>query len=750
MPASDWKSALPKGVIEILQEEGITTLYPPQEKAMPLALAGKNLVLAVPTASGKSLVAYLAAVKRVLHDGGKVLYIVPLRALAAEKFEELQRFERLGLKVGMSIGDFDEVDRGIEQLDILVATSEKADAIMRHRSDWIRAISLVIADEVHLMNDPGRGPTLEITLTKMRMLNPQMQVIALSATVGNSKEMAEWLDAEHVSSEWRPVKLKEGVLLENVINFTDNSRRKVPPLGDTVWSLVKDTMDEGGQVLVFVNSRRSTESLAMRFSKLNKEKGDAQVKEELNEAFREEQTSIGASLKDCMSHGMAFHTAALSSEQRRTVEQFFKAGKIKCIIATPTLAAGINLPARRVIVRDVTRFEGGTNVPISVMEIKQMCGRAGRPRYDPYGEAVLLATTVEQSHMLFENYLLGTPEDVTSKVGNEHILRGHLLALIATETVTTRKGLVEFLQRTFFCHQRGNEGVEQVVESIVQYLFKEGMVRCPGIDFLAEEAEADLRATFFGKRVSDLYIDPVSAVKLRDALLLYTPEKRALGFLHAVCATPDMVNLYLKRDDTDVLNDILLQRAGELLYPIPDLDSPDHDYFLSELKTSLVLDSWIEEKDEEELLKAFGIGPGDLHTKVEVGEWLLYSMRELSNIYNKDCYPVLSKLMTRMKYGVKSELLELITLKGVGRVRARSLFKKGFTNLASLKEASVNDIAKVIGIGDVLAQRIKKQVDPMFVPDKKVRTVTKSEKEEERPSPKEPAAKQGQTKLMDF
>lgn len=748
---TDWKSQLPKGVLEVLQEEGITTLYPPQEKAVPLALAGKNLVLAVPTASGKSLVAYLAAVKRVLHDGGKVLYIVPLRALAAEKFEELQRFERLGLKVGMSIGDLDEVDKGIEQLDILVATSEKADAIMRHRSDWIRAISLVIADEVHLMNDPGRGPTLEITLTKMRMLNPQIQVIALSATVGNSQQMAEWLDAEHVASEWRPVKLKEGVLFENVINFTDNTKRKVPPLGDTVWSLVKDTMDEGGQVLVFVNSRRSTESLAKRFADLNKEKGNAQVKEELDEAFREEQTSIGASLKNCMSHGMAFHTAALSSEQRRTVEQFFKAGKIKCIIATPTLAAGINLPARRVIVRDVTRFEGGTNVPISVMEIKQMCGRAGRPRYDPYGEAVLLANTVEQSHMLFENYLLGTPEDVTSKVGNEHILRGHLLALIASETVTTRKGLVEFLQRTFFCHQRGDEGVEQVVESIVQYLFKEGMVRCPGIDFLAEEAEADLRATFFGKRVSDLYIDPVSAVKLREALLAYVPGEKTLGFLHAVCSTPDMLNLYLKRDDFDHLTEVVLERKEEILFAVPDLETPDYEYFLAEVKTALVLDSWIAEKDEEEMHRAFGTGPGDIHNKVEIGEWLLYSMRELSNIYNKDCYPVLTKLMTRMRYGVREDILELVELKGVGRVRARSLYKKGFTTWEKIKEADMHSISAVVGIGDTMAERIKRQVDPGYVPSKSA----KPRPLREDPSKivvevNEETTKKGQTKLFDF
>lgn len=744
---TDWKSELPHGVAEILEEDGITALYPPQEKAVPHALAGKNLVLAVPTASGKSLVAYLAAVKRVLHEGGKVLYIVPLRALASEKFDELKHFERLGIRVGMSIGDYDEADKGLDQLDILVATSEKADAIMRHRSDWINAISLVVADEVHLMNDPDRGPTLEITLTKLRMLNPQVQVIALSATVGNSKEMAKWLNAEHVASEWRPVKLKEGVLLENTINFTDNSKRQIKPLGDVVWSLVKDTMDEGGQALVFVNTRKSTETLAVRFSKSNKNKGDPKENEELEEAFRDEQTSIGATLKDCMKHGMAFHNAALTNEQRRTVERFFKAGRIKCIVATPTLAAGINLPARRVIVRDVTRFEGGGNVPIPVMEVKQMCGRAGRPRYDPYGEAILLASTVEHSHALFENYLLGEPEDVVSKVGNEHILRGHVLALISSETARTRKDVIDFLRRTFFCHQRGEEGIEEAVENIVQYLFKEGMLRCPGTELLAEEKEADIRATFFGKRVSDLYIDPVSAVKLRDALLSYTPGKKDLGFLHAVCATPDMMTLFLKRDDAETLSEVLLDRKEELLLPVPEDDSPDLEYFLQEIKTSLVLDSWIEEKDEEELLRSFGIGPGDLHNKVDVGDWLLYSMRELSNIYNKDCYPALTKLMTRMRYGVKDELLDLVELKGVGRVRARSLFKKGYGSRELLKAAPVYDIAKVIGIGELLAQRIKEQVDPEFRPETKKRRETVQKKEDD---VKVASAPHGQTKLFDF
>ena len=145
---------LPPGVVEVLKEEGITSLYPPQEKAVPLALKGRNLFLAVPTASGKSLVAYLAALRHVLERGGKALYIVPLRALAAEKFEDLSRFEGLGVRVGISVGDFDSPDPELERYDIIIATSEKADSLLRHRSSWLQKISLVVADEVHLIHDP--------------------------------------------------------------------------------------------------------------------------------------------------------------------------------------------------------------------------------------------------------------------------------------------------------------------------------------------------------------------------------------------------------------------------------------------------------------------------------------------------------------------------------------------------------------------------------------------------------------------
>jgi len=695
---------LPKGVVEILRKEGIIELYPPQSTALPLALAGKNLVLAMPTASGKSLIAYLAALKHVLEGGGKVLYIVPLRALAAEKFEDLKRFEELGVRVDISVGDFDTPDPHLESFDIIVATSEKADSLLRHRSKWLESISLVVADEVHLIHDPERGPTLEITLTKFRKFNPNLQIIALSATIKNSQELASWLGAEHISSDWRPVPLKEGVFLDGTIRFTDNTTRKVEDRKDAVWSLTRDSLQEGGQCLVFVNTRKSTESLALKYSPLTKEfvKGGKELEKDIERILEEEvePTSIGKRLRNCIMRGIAFHNAGLTNEQRRLVENAFKKGDIKCIIATPTLAAGINLPARRVIVRDVYRYETNVgHVTIPVLEIKQMCGRAGRPRYDKFGEAILVAKSEEERQFLMENYLLNETEEIFSKLGSEPVLRSHVLATIATGTANTRESLMDFFDSTFFAHQTSTVGLEGATDSVLDFLEKEGMVR----------SDHGLKATFFGKRVSDLYIDPLSAIRLKEALIAYKTDSSHFGILHAVCSTPDMLNMYLRRGEYEVMEEILMLRGGELLLPPPE-DLTEYEFFLSELKTASALEEWIGEFEEDDVLKRYNMGPGDLKNKVEVGEWLVYSMRELSRILNKDAYPELTDLMTRVRYGVKRELLDLVRIKGVGRVRARILFDRGFKSLNDVRLAGITDLARLPKIGDALARTIKRQV----------------------------------------
>jgi len=693
---------LPEGVAELLRDEGIVELHPPQAKAVPYALDGRNLVVAIPTASGKSLIAYLAALKQVLERGGKVLYIVPLRALAAEKYDDLRRFERLGLKVAMSAGDLDSPDPQLDNFDIIVATSEKADSLLRHQSSWLHSISLVVADEVHLIHDPDRGPTLEVTLTKFRKFNPDLQVIALSATIKNSKEVADWLNAEHVTSTWRPTPLKEGVFLDGTIRFTDNTKRNVPARKEPLWSLIADSIAEGGQCLVFVNTRRSTETLATKFAPLMKEvmpEAELEGEDDLVED-QGEPTSVGRRLRSCVKKGIAFHNAGLTNEQRRFVESNFKKGKIKCIVATPTLAAGINLPARRVIIRDVTRFEAGGTVSIPVLEIKQMCGRAGRPRFDPYGEAILMAKDEDELRFLMDNYLLNDTEEIYSKLGSEPVLRSHVLATLATGTASSRDGLMDFLNSTFFAHQTTMIGLEEAADNVLEFLENEGMVR---------QERDRLVPTFFGRRVSDLYIDPLTATKLRDALKAFKPGGSYFGLLHAVCSSPDMMTMYLKRSDYEWVEQVLLTREEDLLLPPPE-DMDEFDFYLAELKTACSLDDWVQEMEEDELLKKYGMGPGDLRNKVEVGEWLVYSMRELANIFNKDAYPVLTELMVRIRYGVRGELLDLVRLRGVGRARARSLYNHGVRTVDDLRNIDPVRLARLHKIGDAVAKSLLEQV----------------------------------------
>jgi len=685
-------------IVEILKGQGIEELYPPQADAIGPALLGENLVLAIPTASGKSLVAYLAILASVLR-GGKALYIVPLRALAAEKYEDLKEFEPLGMKVGISVGDYDSVDPTLEKFDVIVATSERADSLLRHRTNWLQQLTVVVADEVHLINDPDRGPTLEITLAKLRQVNPKAQVLALSATIKNSDQLAKWLEAEHVKSAWRPVPLKEGVYYDGLVHFVDKSVVEIKRGEDDMSGLVTDIMSSGGQALVFVSTRRSTEALAKALGSQVRNALDDNVKEHLKKvaqslsAAQDEPTSMGARLARCIENGVAFHNAGLTNAQRAIVEKEFKKHRIACIVATPTMAMGVNTPARRVVIRDLNRFDVNFGLsPIPVLEIKQMCGRAGRPKYDKYGEAILFAKDIDEVDDLIEEYFLSEPEAIESKLGSEPALRMHVLASVATGHVGTEEDLLAFFNRTFFAFAGDVFTIHGKIREVLDFLEKEEFIN---------RSDGFLKPTFFGKRTSDLYIDPLSAVKMRDTLRKSRDDP--MFHLWSICTTPDMPKLYLRRGDYAWVEQKI--EEAEFAFPIED-----YDFFLAEVKTAALLDDWIAERTEEEVTKKFGIGPGDVRRMTDQAEWLLYSMAELGRIFNKKKVRALTRLTTRVQYGVKEELLELISLRGVGRVRGRALHQRGFKTLRDLQKANPNDLARIATIGPTLAMKIKEQV----------------------------------------
>lgn len=213
------KNDIPNQLYEILDKE-ITKLRPAQEKSVKKGLLeGKNLLVCTPTASGKTLIAELAALKSILEGKGKAIYIVPLKALASEKYRDFKkRYDKIA-RIALSIGDIDSADHYLADYDLIVTTSEKMDSLLRHHAPWANSISTLIIDEIHLLNDPERGPTLEILITILKELLKNVQIIGLSATIGNAEELAEWLGADLVVDEWRPVKLHKGIYLDGKVEF---------------------------------------------------------------------------------------------------------------------------------------------------------------------------------------------------------------------------------------------------------------------------------------------------------------------------------------------------------------------------------------------------------------------------------------------------------------------------------------------------------------------------------------------------
>nr|MCK4930260.1 DEAD/DEAH box helicase [Nanoarchaeota archaeon] len=219
MKLSNYKSKIPKNIYKEIEKRGFSELRPCQTKSIKAGVfEDKNLLVCTPTASGKTLVAELAFLNAILHDKGKAVYVVPLRALASEKYKTFKK-DYPSIKIAISSGDIDSADSYLERYDLIITTSEKFDSLIRHKAPWLRMVKTVIIDEIHLLNDPGRGPTLEVLITILRSILKNLQLIALSATIGNPEELAEWLDAKLVLDDWRPVRLDKGVYLGGEVEF---------------------------------------------------------------------------------------------------------------------------------------------------------------------------------------------------------------------------------------------------------------------------------------------------------------------------------------------------------------------------------------------------------------------------------------------------------------------------------------------------------------------------------------------------
>ena len=826
---------MPKEFSDFLQHQwGITNLHPPQAEAASSILSGRNTLVAIPTASGKSLLAYMAMVQRLSegHKQSKAIYIVPLKALAMEKYEDLSQIAKaMDLKIGLGIGDATAEAKNIDDCNILVCTSEKLDSLLRHKAELVTNLTCVVADEFHLMNDSTRGPTLEINLTRLRHIRPDAQLIALSATVGNCQALADWLDADLVQSDWRPVALEYATFHDFHVeprkiqssNTNHDPSELSPPRtleglkSHPVWSVVSDGLDTKSQVLMFVGTRRSAQSEAKNLAKRVRKrllKEDPERLERLQEvADRLEgrsQSSLAEQLVHSMSGGVGFHHAGLTSGQRKEVEKAFKSGLLVALTATPTLAAGVNLPARRVLVRDLKRWDDGMSRPLPVMEVRQMLGRAGRPKYDTRGEAWVYCKGTdgwEVADSVSDRYFFGPIEDITSKLANEPAMRMHLLASIATGGLVHKGSIEHFFSSTFLGSTMAPSQLRERLNTMLDWLVEERFVRKVGVDehFTAhwlnnnldsqgEEAWDDslpawatpaqdtvgvqwsaspvaapksnshrsahlnpslgfapatslgntggwvqpsaeephnmkYQATQMGERVTQLYLDPLSASILRTGLRRAVRRMvRAdrpvtdFGLLHLAVTTPDFNSLWAKTADMEANSPVWLKANSteeELL-----VDPGYAEAMLSNVKSAWMVEEWTEEATIRDLESRLDVSPGDVHHRVDLMGWLLAGAQHVlmaDDVFSDEHMHIISEivqqisvLQQRVRHGCKPDLLQLVNIRHVGRQRAREMASLGLrqpNDVAAMSSKTKNALLSLRGWGPMLLDKIILEVE---------------------------------------
>ncbi|ACX73023.1 DEAD/DEAH box helicase domain protein [Methanocaldococcus vulcanius M7] len=953
-------------ITKVLNDFGISELRPPQKKALEMGLLdkNKNFIISIPTASGKTLIGEIALINHLLDDnltptGRKGIFIVPLKALASEKYEEFKnKYEKFGLRIALSIGDYDE-EEDLSKYDLIITTAEKLDSLWRHKISWIDDVSVVIVDEIHLINDETRGGTLEILLTKLKEYN--IQIIGLSATIGNPDELAEWLNAELVVDDWRPIELKKGVYRNGVIEYINGSVKEIKVVNSDVYSLVVDCIKDGGSCLVFCNTKRGAvnEAKNLNLTKFLSEEERSKLKEVAEEVLSilEPPTEMCKTLAECILQGSAFHHAGLTYQHRKIVEDAFRKRLIKVICCTPTLclnakteilqengyrkitelnknekifalcggkikpigrwkihktpqhdynitiktengleitttpnhiflvkngksikekeakdlkigdlvatvgkiivdedintsnfvkfpirrlsqfiaetfnskgvinnsieiystselfikrlqvallrfgihsqieiknsdkkddktyllkisdleglklfyknfpidlkekeklfylikkkinnkpyednlehidfdnsfnniaicwkkileikkvkvedeyvydielpndgsndhyfvangfvvhnSAGLNLPCRRAIIKDLMRFTKTGMRYIPIMEIQQCIGRAGRPGLDPYGEGIVIAKN-DRDYLRAYQTLTQKPEPIYSKLSNYAVLRTQLLGLISTGEIKDEYDLEWFVRNTFYAHQYGN--LKKVAKNIMEI-----------IQFLEEnEFIVGFTATELGKRISELYIDPLSAKYIIDGLNEMEVE-HDLYYLYLISRTLEMTpNLRVYRSEEMSLMDEM-ESLKIKNFNIEDLEA---------FKTAKMLYDWINEVPEDKILEKYKIEPGILRYKVENARWMMHSLKEIAKLLNLNS-EIPEKLEIRLEYGAKEDIIELLNIKYIGRVRARKLYNEG---IRCVEDILKNPEKVVHIVGRKTAEKILKEI----------------------------------------
>ena len=470
-------------IITCIQNSGISQLREDQLSALKKGLLLKrSFLIATPSGSGKTLTAEIAAIHTILKYQGKSLFLVPLRALAYEKFLYFQEvYSSLGVKVRLAVGDQELPQKELQQADLLIMTYEKFDAFLRSaRStpefNWIYSIQTVIIDEIHVLGEQNRGPRLENLIIRIYRLPSPPQLIALSATIANPMNILKWFDSletkyrsqsfQCIINSIRPVELHYSIV---------KTLHKVQKIAE----ICKKILQNRGKVLIFTNSRRDTERMSEELAPLLFSQQDYLSLSDVVMKIKDQGITpdeISQNLIDHLISRVSYHHAGLNANERHLVETFFQSDLLQILCCTSTLSAGINTPAQAVILKEFETYipKVSQNLshskktkkyfkePIDKNLFHQICGRAGRPGFDDTGLAFILVSDRERKAWIEDFYftrdddgkLQAQFDNLASSFSLNPALLQEIVLLKIFETPQFHIGkFIDFIQDSLLWHQ---------------------------------------------------------------------------------------------------------------------------------------------------------------------------------------------------------------------------------------------------------------------------------------------------------
>lgn len=605
--------------------------------------------------------------------GFTAAYIAPLKAIVEEKTTVWSQ-EYPQLKIGLYTGDAGRHGSAPTDEQILLFTPEKLNAYLqgwKSNLSWISRLGVLVVDEFHFLGDRGRGAALEVLISRLRRINPFIRIVGLSATLSNDDELAKWLGAKVFRSEWRPINLER-----RITRF-----KKVSEKVGMLLDEVQQTVDAGGKVLVFVNSRKRAETIFRTLAEVG---------------YRAD-----------------FNHAGLSRERRGKTHDLMRAGDLDVLVATSTLEMGVNFPARKVVIFDAYAFDGESFAPLTVQRYLQFAGRAGRPGLDDSGEAVMFLPSWDAGRI---DYLSASPEPVRSGLfATGALLKEVLCEVSGRLSISERHLETNFAARTFWRAQGGKLDLKQQLAS----LLKAGLMRRCG------EGDEYLSVTSLGRVGTQMGVAPGTVILLANlfrTLQLVT----TFDLLLACCLTDEATpRLGFNFEEIDDMADTILQVPSHLLdRPSKEVialgDTLSEKRLLSAIKCATILHCLCQGDEEEDLAETYDAYPLDINILRKNAGWVLDTAQRLFAILQKqemqqqgkDEGPpsqheeVCHDLSRMLQYGIPWESLGLVEIEGIGPRRAQALVRHGITMPMDLLDEDEETLAKILRMRPATLEKI--------------------------------------------